>query len=270
MTTYQEHTVSVAELAERLPQLLDEVERGSTVTIIRQGVPVALLSPSGGDRNQPAGAGHAHEVRAPYGVAATVDSQRGSSDTALVRLLGSDSVRKVFALFVREPDRTIHQREVARRAEIGLRSAQIALERLEQLGFLTSWRDGNRRYYRAVRSERFEDVRALLSRELGISEVVGRHLRALAEPVEWAFIFGSVASGRDSVTSDIDLVVVSEASDDELVAPIAEAQRELRREIEVVRYAPQEFRAKRSAGNHFIRTILDQPRIDVIGGPDDA
>jgi predicted nucleotidyltransferase len=137
-----------------------------------------------------------------------------------------------------------------------LRSAQIALDRLEGLGLVESERDGNHRYYSAVRSERFEELRKLLSRELGIGEVIARHLSDTDYPVSWAFVFGSAASGEDRIGSDIDLLVVTEGSGDDLVAPIAEVQRELGREIDLVSYRPDEFERKRVEGNHFIDSVL--------------
>lgn len=265
-----EKMITVTELAGRLGAVLDAVQAGEEFVVTRHGVPLAVLGPLSeaaavGGRSEPV----ARETAAVYGAASTPTVAR-QPQTALVRLVGSESVRGVLALFLREPDRTLYQRDIARRAGIGLRSAQLALDRLERLGLLTSARDGNRRYYRAVRTSRFEDLRALLSRELGVAEIITRHLSGLDARVEWAFIFGSVAAGDDTFDSDIDLVVVTEASDDALVSPIAEAQRELGRDIDLVTYRPEEFVGRRTEGNHFVRSILAQPRIDLIGGPDDA
>jgi DNA-binding transcriptional MerR regulator len=81
---------------------------------------------------------------------------------------------------------------------IALRSAQLALERLEELGLITSERDGNRRYYRAVRSERFEALRELLARELGVADIIRRNLSALEDRIDWAFLFGSAARSMRS------------------------------------------------------------------------
>jgi predicted nucleotidyltransferase len=179
-------------------------------------------------------------------------------------------MRAVLAVFLRNPAGAIHQREVARQAGLGLRSAQIALKKLVDLGLLAAERDGNRLNYRAVRTERFEALRTLIARELGIGEVIARHLAVLSTPVTRAFIFGSMASGEDTVSSDIDLLVVSDASADELVQPIAEAQRELGREIDLVHYRVAEFERRRTEGNHFVAAVLAQPRIDVIGAADDS
>ncbi len=261
--------LSATELSANLSAILEEARAGREFTITRYGVPVAVLGPP---RKAPAETDPAAAVREGAATYASVGVPAAPKEpeTALVRLLGSDSVRRVLTLFLRDPDAALYQREVARRSQVGLRSAQLALDRLERLGLVTSTRDGNRRYYRAVRSTRFEEMRGVLSRDLGIAGVIARHLTQLGRPVELAFIFGSIATGEDTVSSDIDLLVVTEASDDELVRPIAEAQRELGRQIDLVSYRPEEFARRRSEGNHFIRSTLSQPRIDIVGRLDDA
>lgn len=269
MTHDFDDLLSATDLSANLSAILEEVTAGREFTITKYGVPVAVLAPR---RKNPVATDLEATVRedatayAPAGVPAALKEP----ETALMRLLDSDSVRRVLSLFLRDPDVSFYQREIARRTEIGLRSAQLALDRLERLGFVVSTRDGNRRYYRAVRSSRFEEMRGVFSRDLGIAGVIACHLTELGKPVELAFIFGSIAAGDDTVSSDIDLLVVAEASDDELVHPIAEAQRELGRQIDLVSYRPEEFAKRRSEGNHFIRATLAQPRIDVVGRLDDA
>lgn len=264
-----DRTISATELADNLSSVLDAVSEGRTFSITRHGRPIAALGPVDVSVGHGGSADLVCESVASYGAVSSDDAPL-ATDTALTRFMGSRAGRDVLALFVRDPDVKLHQREVARRAGVGLRSAQLALGHWERSGLVSSVRDGNRRYYRAKRTARFEDLRSLLSREFGIAEVIARHLGQLERRVELAFIFGSVAEGDDTVESDIDLFVVADATDDELVAPIAEAQRELGREIDLVIYRPAEFARHRAAGNHFISAVLAGARIDVVGDSDDA
>ena len=263
MTNYI--SITASELPGRLSAVLDEVEAGGNYVITRRGVPVAVLTPAGVDTRENASAMQTAEAGVEY-QAGAASSAALPPATALARLIATPSTRAVMAIFLLSPAIVLHQREVARRANVGLRSAQIALARLEALGLLASQRDGNRLYYSAVRTERFEALRTLMAREFGIAEVIARHLSELAQPVTWAFVFGSAASGKDTLGSDIDLLVISEAADDDLVEPIAGAQRELGREIDLVSYRPADFAKRRAEGNHFIASALEQPRFDVIGG----
>lgn len=263
--------ISASELAGNVSSVLDYLESGATVIVTRRGEPVAVMQPATESRQQIATYAdlRAAEEHQPYS-SSTHTGRIPAPPAPIARLIATPAMRAVLSVFLRDPSTALHQREIARRAGVGLRSAQIALGRLEDIGLVASERSGNRRYYRAVRTERFEELRSLMARDLGVSEVIARHLGAVREAIEWAFIFGSVASGQDKVDSDIDLFVVGEVKDDDLVEPIAEAQRELGREIDVISYRPATFRARRDEGNHFIESVLAQPRLDVIGGSDDA
>ena len=181
--------VDVAQFCAAPADLVRFVERGGVVTLLRDGAPVATLRAGGGIAGF-----EAQESAAVYAPISTPEPTQAPA-TALVRLLGGAAVRSVLAVFLREPEREIHQREVARRAGVGLRSAQLALERLGSLGLLESRRDGNRLYYRATRDSRFEELRQLLAREIGIPEVLARYLDPLSARIRWAFVYGSVAAG---------------------------------------------------------------------------
>lgn len=265
MTTHDTRIVPVSAVP-GLAVLLGEVEHGATVILTRGGLPVAVLGPPSREEEAELTT-VANETPAVY---ASAKEDRAQPATAMLRLIGGVASRSVLGVFVKEPHRAIHQREIARRAGVGLRSAQLALERLESLGLIVSERDGNRRNYRANRSGRFEELRGLLGREFGLADAIARSLESVGDRISRAFIFGSAAEGRDTVDSDVDLLVVGDVSRDDMVAPIAQAQRELGREIDLVLYRPADLIDKRSHGDHFVTAVLAGPRIDVIGGPDDA
>jgi predicted nucleotidyltransferase/antitoxin (DNA-binding transcriptional repressor) of toxin-antitoxin stability system len=250
-------SIELSEFVLHLDARISDVESGETILIVRGGRPVATLAPIRAQEDA------ARETRAPYATRSAAPLQQ--PPTALLRVIGTPAARSVLGVFVVDPARAIHQREIARRAGVGLRSAQLALERLEALGLLQSERDGNRRYYRANRTSRFEDLRALLSREFGIAEAISAALAPFAPRISRAFIFGSVASGEDKIGSDIDLLVVGEVTGDDLVERIADVQRGLGREIDLLAYSQEEFEARLSGGNHFLVATMAGPRIDLIG-----
>lgn len=261
--------VAISELAGNLSAVVADAEAGQSIVLTRRGVPVAILGPIDEARTlEGSRVSLVEESPAAYASAPIPVVESGV--TALSRLIVAPALRAVMTVYLKDPAVSLHQREIARRANIGLRSAQIALGKLTSLGLLSAERDGNRLYYSAVRSERFEDLRKLLAREIGVAGVIARHLGETPVLIERAFIFGSLAEGTDTLSSDIDLLVVSDASADQLVTPIANAQRELGREIDLVHYRATEFERRRKDGNHFVRSVLAGPHIDVIGEPDGA
>lgn len=255
---YRSRTIEENELSASLDDCVVDAAAGATIVITRDGLPIATLAPA----SQPI-----PFVREDFVAYKATAAQPA---TALLRLIGTSAARSVLGVFVMEPARSIHQREIARRAGVGLRSAQLALGRLESLGLIKSERDGNRRNYCANRSAQFEELRALLAPEFGFASVLIRVLAPFSSRISQALIFGSAASGEDKVGSDIDLLVVGNVTSDELVGPIADAQRELGREIDLVTYTLDDFVARIAAGNHFLKTTLAAPYIDLIGGSGDS
>jgi len=250
--------IAVEALGESLTQLLAGVRRGESYEIVEQGQTIAVLGPPSGESTLVA------EERGVYA------AESPPTDTALTRLLGTTSTRDVLAVFMLEPAARVHQREIARRAGVGLRSAQIALERLESAGLLVSTRDGNRRYYEANRTARFEELRAILSKEFGLGRLLREALKPFAEQIERAFLFGSTATGTDRVDSDVDLLIVGEVRGDALAPVLASVERKIGREIDLLLYRPEQFSDRLAHERHFASSVVNAPHIDIIGGSDDS
>jgi hypothetical protein len=100
-------------------------------------------------------------------------------------------------------------------------------------------------------------------------DVLRSALAPLAGQIHLAFVFGSVARANDTVTSDIDLLVVSDALGyGELFAALEPATTRLQRTVNPTLYSRSEFDSRQSTGNAFIKRVLAQPKLWVIGEVD--
>jgi uncharacterized protein len=121
-------------------------------------------------------------------------------------------------------------------------------------------------YYQANKdSPVFADLRSLLLRTAGLVDVLAQALKPVASKVVTAFVYGSIASGNEQSDSDIDLMVVGQASPADIALPSRRARELLGREINPTVYTPAEFSRKRGANDHFLMQVLDKPRLFVIG-----
>jgi len=80
-----------------------------------------------------------------------------------------------------------------------------------------------------------------------------------------AFIYGSVAAGRHTPASDIDLMVIGRVELADLLPALGPIQERLGREVNPTIYRPEELAAPRS----FVRRVLDGPKIMLVGTDDD-
>ena len=103
----------------------------------------------------------------------------------------------------------------------------------------------------------------------GLVDILRSAVAPLAGQIQLAFVFGSVAKAKDTVTSDIDLLVVSDTLGyGELFAALQPATNRLQRTVNPTLYSRSEFDSRLSAGNPFIKRVLAQPKLWVIGEVD--
>ncbi len=268
--------LSVGELRGNLASVLDAVEAGGPVTVTRHGRPVAVIMPLEGGcaaSEEPVdgtGAQVARESTAEYSARAVAGGGPRQPVAAFVggagdRLFSSRGVRKVLSLFVLHPGRTFYQREIARSAGVPLRSAQLALERLVLLGLVAAVRSGNQLHYSAVPSAAFDALRGWAIPEVSLVPVLREALEPLGDAIEMAFVYGSTASGEDTATSDIDLMVVGEGDEYALYEALRGISERLGREVNITYYDPAEFRERLSSGARFVTSVVRSPVLWVTG-----
>ena len=125
-------------------------------------------------------------------------------------------------------------------------------------------------YYQANQDSRlFADLRGLLLKTAGLVDVLADVLKPLASRLRGAFVYGSIAAGHERSDSDIDLMVVGEVAPGELALPLRRARKLLGRDINPTVYTPTEFNKKRATKDHFLRQVLDQPKLFVVSNEDE-
>jgi len=269
---------SVAELRRDLSGTLDAVESGSSVVVTRHGRPVAVLCPIDAVATPPGATGRegaspddgtvVQEASTAYTAAASPTMEVGSpvrSGQWSDRLFASTGMRRVLSLFVLQPERVFYQREVARSADVPLRSAQLALDRLVGLGLVEAERSGNRVHYSAVRSPAFDALREWAIPEVALVPLLREALEPLGDAIEMAFVYGSTASGEDTAASDIDLMIVGEVDTYALYDALQGLYERFGRVVNITHYDAPEFREKLVTGSHFITTVMQAPVLWVLG-----
>jgi len=90
------------------------------------------------------------------------------------------------------------------------------------------------------------------------------------EHIERAFIYGSVARNEDAASSDIDLFVLAkEIGSADLYPALVDIEESLGRKISLSVYRPAEYRRKLETKSHFLTSIIDGPKIELIGKQDE-
>jgi predicted nucleotidyltransferase len=163
-------------------------------------------------------------------------------------------------------EESFYLRQLAREIGGGHGALQRELQHLTDMGLVVRSAQGNQVLYRAnSRGPIFSELKSLIAKTVGIREVLASGLGTLDSKIRIAFVYGSVARQQERADSDVDLMVVGSASFGEVVSALGRAQSELGREINPTVFPVSEFRSKMAAGNHFLRTMISEKKIFVIG-----
>ena len=193
-----------------------------------------------------------------------------SNTTALMDLLFPATRQRVLAQLLLNPDESFHLRELARLTGSHAGTLGRELEKLVGAGLLLRTEQGNQvRYQVDARCPLFAELSAMFRKTLGMVPVLRDALKPMADSIDVALVFGSMARGTQSAGSDIDLLVIGEVGFADLVHALYPTQQTLQREINPVLYRRTEFRRRARAGDAFIRQFLDKTHVFLKGDKDD-
>lgn len=178
--------------------------------------------------------------------------------------------RQVLALLLLHPDEAFHLREIARVTHTQPGTLRRELAQLAEAGVLARERVGNLVRYRADPAcPIYDELRGILKKTAGVADVLREALAGLSERVVAAFVYGSVAGGKERRSSDIDLMVVGTVAFEEVVAAVHPYQEQLRREINPNVYSVNEFTKKAKEKKSFLSRVLSEPKLFILGTAND-
>jgi predicted nucleotidyltransferase len=172
------------------------------------------------------------------------------------------------ALFLLNPETSFYQRQISSLTGLPIYAVQREVERLRTLGLLVSSARGNQVHFQVNRGFfLFPELKGIFLKTTGLAALVGAALQQ-TEAIALAFVYGSYAANQETVTSDIDLLVVGSLPSRALHATLQEAENLAHREINYVLFSPEEFRTKVQAGDGFLQNVFASPRLFLIGDED--
>jgi len=190
----------------------------------------------------------------------------GTNTAANLSALFGGTRRAILALLFGHPGEAYYLRQIARVARVGLGATQREVKRLTSAGIIRRTVRGHQVYFQANEaSPVFSDLKSLVVKTVGAADVLRSALAPLANKIEAAFIYGSIAKGNESPGSDVDLIVIGGVDFDEVVSALGPAQETLSREVNPTVYPRSEFRSKLRAGHHFLTSVMREPKLFLIG-----
>jgi predicted nucleotidyltransferase/DNA-binding HxlR family transcriptional regulator len=187
---------------------------------------------------------------------------------SLAELLSSRARAEIFRLLFSGSEEELHVREIERRSGLNDSTIRQELRKLVRLDLVHSRRDSNRVYYRAkTGNPLYPEIRNLVLKTSGLADVLKPALRD--KRIRTAFVFGSLARGEEKAGSDVDLMVIGELGLRDLSGLLAGIEEKIGREINPHVLQEDEFRKRLRATEHFVMSVMESPKIFIIGSQDE-
>jgi len=144
------------------------------------------------------------------------------------------------------------------------------LKNLEAIDLIRKRISGKQHYYSANTTHPlFQDLQNIFRKTTGLKDVIADRLDQFEGDIEYAFIYGSFASGDFTAESDVDLIIIGDVKSRKISSALLEAGDSLQREINFTVFTKDEFVNRLKDNDHFITRVVNKPMMFLIGDESD-
>lgn len=184
----------------------------------------------------------------------------------LVEVLFGVYRRQILSLLLLNPGDSFYVREIGRLAGVPAGSLHRELKLLAGSGLLLRSTSGNQVRYQANQDcPIFEELAWIFRKTVGLADVLREALVPLVKKIDVAFVFGSVAEGKEQLSSDVDVLLIGSAPFAAVVEAMSRTRERLRREVNPVVMTRAAFREKYKNQDRFVSRVAREPKIFLIG-----
>jgi DNA-binding transcriptional ArsR family regulator len=188
--------------------------------------------------------------------------------SALSEILSSRTRAEVFRLLFGAVEEELHVREIQRRSGLNDSTIRQELRKLARLDLIERRIDSNRVYYKAnKRNPLYPELHNLVLKTVGLADSLRASLRDAR--IQAAFVFGSIAEGKETAHSDVDLFVVGDLGLRTISGLLSGVSEKIGREINPHVVTVNQFQKKFEAGEHFISGVMASRKLFIVGSEHD-
>ncbi len=174
---------------------------------------------------------------------------------------------EILKLFFKDTEKEYYFREISKILNKEPSYYQKYLDRLVEDRILLDNRRGNMRFFRLNKEHPlYEEIKSIVSKTVGLENELKEMVDKLCG-VECAFIFGSIAKGKENSNSDVDLMLIGDVDQNIFTPLLSSVESKISREINYHIYSREEIIKKIKERDSFISNIFLSPIIKLKGDP---
>jgi predicted nucleotidyltransferase len=175
--------------------------------------------------------------------------------------LNSKITRELLSYFFLHEDTQLYSNEIAEKLNFDKRNLYKKLKELQKEGMFVVEKAGNVSYYRLNKKyPLYKEYKSIILKTFGIEEQL-KNIFINNKKVYSAYIFGSYAKDKLSVSSDIDVLVIGDADTIELQSESFNLQKKIDREINLVNMTEKELNQRKKNKDAFVQKIFGSKKI---------
>ena len=190
---------------------------------------------------------------------------------SLGNALFTGTQQRLLSFIFGQPQRSFFANELIKITGSGSGAVQREIKRLADSGLVTISYRGNQKHIQANPDcPIFADLCNIVQKTFAMAAPLTDALGPLSDRIDLAFIYGSIAKQHDTASSDIDLMIVTDAlTYGEILTALAETEVRLGRRINPTVYSREELASRIREENAFVSRVMVQPKIWLKGSDRD-
>jgi len=170
----------------------------------------------------------------------------------------------ILEVFFNHPEKSYYLHELGRMINKKPGVFQKDINKLVENDILQSEYQANNRFFKLNKSHPlYSEFKSIFFKTVGIEGTLRKFLKKIKD-VRHAFIYGSFAKGREHKDSDIDLMIIGSAKQDDVLDMVNKLEDKFRREINYTLISEKEYQEKIKKKDSFLDSILKKKRIELI------
>jgi len=151
---------------------------------------------------------------------------------------------KLIEFFFLNPDQSFHLRDISRRISASPVYVKKELNNLSKLGLIDFEKKGNLSLF-SLKEDCiiFNDLKNIFLKTEGVSMLLRQKISSF-DKIKFALIFGSFAKGLANKTSDVDLLIIGEISENDILKITSAFESHTKRELNFILWTEKEFKNK--------------------------
>lgn len=187
----------------------------------------------------------------------------------ITKIFKSKARMALLRLYFTNPDKEYYLRELERTLSTPVSVIRKELVELERSGIFKLSKKANLCYYSLNKEyPLYNELKSIVFKTVGIQGALAGLLSSIPG-TEVAFIYGSYAKDESNPASDVDLFIIGNVDEDSLLPEINKLEKTLHREINYSLYSKKNFNKKKTEKDSFIKDIIQNKKIFLIGDEND-